>query len=150
LADNGGFSISVAPIHLPYYSNPYFPQEPTFIATDGSAIVKTSGLMLAYAGNYSMRIYDGLELQESIDNSGYVITITNGYVARYAASSSNFASFVKRNDSEITGLLCCHACSVLRSNSPTGVSAKSHFIHDCILASCAHQACRLWPGQSSC
>ena len=102
--ENQGFSVVIAAVNLTFHSEPYYPESPIFVATNGTALVLVRGLRLAYAGEYQMRIYDGLELEESINNGGYTITVTSGKHARFLAGSPSFASTVKKNNSALSGL----------------------------------------------
>ena len=47
-------------------------------ATEGSQFVNISNLVLPYAGEYRMRIFDFLEIQQSQDLMGYNMTVFPG------------------------------------------------------------------------
>lgn len=104
---NDGFAASIEPLNLNYTdANGVTPGTPTFSSSAGSSTVGGS-LTLSYAGIYRMRIYDGLELEESLNGAiyggpGYLIRVSAGAVARYQAGSSNLASVIRNGGSPLT------------------------------------------------
>jgi len=81
------------------------PTDPVFVMTTGtpSSTDVTVNFTLSYAGTYNLRIFDGLELEESAPpNNGYAIVVSAGPPAQFQVGSSDYASIVFANENLIS------------------------------------------------
>eukprot|EP00466_Bigelowiella_natans_P000088 jgi/Bigna1/125388/aug1.1_g96 len=104
IEENSNFVFAIQAINLPFFDGEFIPVLPTAVPVNGSAIVPVSNLVFQYAGTYNLRIFDGLELAQSLTLGGYDITVVAGPAARFLINSNDFASLVLRNANVITGI----------------------------------------------
>uniref|UniRef100_A0A7S3YVB0 PA14 domain-containing protein n=1 Tax=Lotharella globosa TaxID=91324 RepID=A0A7S3YVB0_9EUKA len=108
LALNQYFTLTVTALSLNFTQQSYAPTSPVANPVNGSAYINVTGLNLAYAGLYRMKISDGLETLESLsaDNGyggpGYLINVGAGNPAALVAGTTNYASFVEESGNDLT------------------------------------------------